>query len=455
MARGTTRRRFLQTTAAAGIGYWVAGGVQAQESKSAIEEISFACIGVGGKGQSDSADAGRNGNVVAICDIDDNTLLRASAKFSKAKKYNDYRKMFDEMGKSIDAVTVSTPDHHHAPAAVRAMRQGINCFCQKPMTHTISEARLLGKLAEENKLATQMGNQGTADPILRASAAIVQRGDIGTVKEVHVWTNRPVWPQGLERPAPEEVPAYVHWNEWLGPAPERPYSSQYHPFKWRGWWDFGTGALGDMACHTLNMPYMALALKDPVSVQAETSGHDRDSYPKWSVINYQFAATDNRPAVKMTWYDGGKKPPIQLLPTMAQLGESNEKSYARKIERGSLLIGEKGTLFSPGDYGGDGKTGILFGDEYVLQSKMDVEFERSPGHFVEYARAIKGGPAARSNFPGYATGLTEVVLLGNLAVWADGPKVEWDAKNIKCTNMPELNEIVHKKYRPGWEVAGA
>ncbi|MEQ8789716.1 MAG: Gfo/Idh/MocA family oxidoreductase [Pirellulaceae bacterium] len=452
MARGTTRRRFMQTTAAAGVGYWVAGGVQAQESKSAIEEIRFACIGVGGKGQSDSADAGRNGAVVAICDIDDNTRLRASAKFSKAKPYYDYRKMLDEMGKSIDAVTVSTPDHHHAPAAVRAMRMGINCFCQKPMTHSIGEARLLGNLAAENKLATQMGNQGTADPTLRASAALVQRGDIGTVKEVHIWTNRPVWPQGLERPAAEEVPAHVHWDEWLGPAPERPYSSQYHPFKWRGWWDFGTGALGDMACHTLNMPYMALELKDPISVQAETAGHDKDSYPKWSVINYEFAANDNRPAVKMIWYDGGKKPPIELLPTKEQLGITDDKRYNAKIERGSLLIGEKGSLFSPGDYGGDSSTGVLAGGEYTLQNSLDIEFERSPGHFEEFARAIKGGPAARSNFPGYATGLTEVVLLGNLAVWADGPKVEWDAKNLKCTNMPELQKIVNKEYRQGWGI---
>jgi predicted dehydrogenase len=301
-----------------------------------------------------------------------------------------------------------------------------------------------------------MGNQGTSESNLRESAAVAQAGALGTVKEVHVWTNRPVWPQGLPRPAGEEPPAHVHWDEWLGPAPERPYSAEYHPFKWRGWWDFGTGALGDMACHTLNMPFMALDLRDPLSVQAETSGHDHDSYPKWSVIQYEFAANDKRPAVKMTWYDGGKKPPIELLPTMQQLG-LDEKKYPGKINTGALLVGEKGTLFSAGDYGGDAAyTGIVFGSEYVVQRdyarEANVEYERSPGHFDEYARAIKGGPAARSNFENYAVPLTEVVLLGNLALWADGKKVEWDAKNLKCTNLPELDKIVNKEYRKGWEI---
>jgi predicted dehydrogenase len=457
MSRGTTRRRFLQTTALAGVGYWVAGGVQAQESKSAIEEIRFACIGVGGKGQSDSIDAGRNGKVVAICDVDQNTLDRAAARFGDARKFNDYRKMFDEMGKDVDAVTVSTPDHNHAPAAARALRRGLHCFCQKPMTHTIGEARLLGQLAKDKGLATQMGNQGTADPNLRLSAALIQAGVIGTVKEAHVWTNRPIWPQGVARPTGGDPPANVHWEEWLGPAPFRPYSAEYHPFKWRGWWDFGTGALGDMACHTLNMPFMAADLRDPISVQAETGGHDHDSYPSWSVIQYEFAANNERPAVKMTWYDGGKKPPQELLPSKEQL-KLDEKQYGGKINTGSLLIGTMGTLFSPGDYGGDsGSTGILAGDAYTLQRDLKepaVEVERSPGHFEEFARAIKGGPPARSNFPTYATALTEVVLLGNLAVWADGKKVEWDAKALQCTNLPELNKIVNKEYRKGWELDG-
>jgi predicted dehydrogenase len=251
------------------------------------------------------------------------------------------------------------------------------------------------------------------------------------------------------------VPANVHWDLWLGCAPYRPYAPGYHPFAWRGWWDFGSGALGDMACHTVNMPFMALDLRDPLSVQAETSGHDHESYPGWSVIQYEFAANNERPAVKMTWYDGGKKPPIELLPTKQQLKIVDDKKYAAKIERGSLLIGTMGTLFSPGDYGGDGDTGILFGNEYVWQRDLKeptVEVERSPGHFEEFARAIKGGAPARSNFPNYSTPLSEVVLLGNLALWADGKKVEWDAKNVTCTNLPELNKIVHKEYRKGWEI---
>jgi len=293
------RREFLSTTAAAAVGYWVAAGAEAKESRSPNERIAFASIGIDGKGASDSEDAGRSGDMVAICDVDDSKLGTAGQRrFTKAKKFNDYRKMLDEMGKSIDAVTVSTPDHCHAVAAAMAMKMKKHCFVQKPMTHSIHEARVLGQLARENGLATQMGNQGTANNGLRKAAAAVQAGVLGTVKEVHVWTNRPIWPQGGNRPAVAQVPKNLHWDLWLGPAPERPYGNGYHPFSWRGWWDFGCGALGDMACHTFNMPFAALNLRDPVSVQAETSGHNKDSYPKWSVIAFDFPATDKRAAVK-------------------------------------------------------------------------------------------------------------------------------------------------------------
>ena len=225
-------------------------------------------MGIGGKGESDSADAAKNGDVVAICDIDDRRLNAASKKFEGAKKYNDFRKMLDEMGSSIDAVTVSTPDHCHAVIAAMAMEMGKHCFCQKPLTHSIWEARRLGEIAKAKKVATEMGNQGTANDSLRRAAAIIKSGALGTVTDVHVWTNRPIWAQGIARPQPVEVPSAIHWEEWLGPAPYRPFGEGYHPFSWRGWWDFGTGALGDMACHTVNMPYMALALRDPTSVQA-------------------------------------------------------------------------------------------------------------------------------------------------------------------------------------------
>ena len=433
--RNNTRREFLKTTAATGIGFWVAGGLRAQESRSPNEKIAMAAVGVDGKGASDSADAGARGEMVAICDVDESRLNNAGEKkFQKAKRYVDFRKMLEEMGGKIDAITVSTPDHTHAPAALMAMRMGIHCFCQKPMTHTIYEARLMGKVAREKKLATQMGNQGTAGSDLRRAAAMLRKGVLGKVSEVHVWTNRPIWPQGGERPAPQDPPANLKWDLWIGPAPMRPYGPGYHPFSWRGWWDFGTGALGDMACHTLNMPFMGLDLRDPISVQAETSGHNKDSYPKWSIITYQFPANDWRGPLKLVWYDGGKRPPQDLLG-----GEKMESS-------GALVIGDKGKMYSPGDYGG----GRLIGCDPV-----EVDFPRSPGHFEEWVRAIRGGEPAMSNFPDYASPLTETVLLGNLAVWVAsepgmGQKVEWDAKNLKATNIAGLEQIIKPVYREGY-----
>jgi predicted dehydrogenase len=429
------RRQFLQTSAAAGFGFWLTAGLQAQESKSPNERIAMASIGIGGKGDSDSADAGRSGDMVAICDVDDRTLNAGARKFPKAKKYNDFRKMLDEMGKSIDAVTVSTPDHCHAVAAATAMKMGKHAFVQKPMTHSINEARQLGKIAREMKLATQMGNQGTADGGLRRGAAMIKAGAIGAVKEVHVWTNRPIWPQGGSRSAEKPVPETLHWDLWLGPAPQRPYGDNYHPFAWRGWWDFGTGALGDMACHTVNMCFMALNLRDPVSVQAETSGHNKDSYPKWSVINFEFPALGDRPAVKMVWYDGGKRPPADI--------------YSGKAGSGSLMIGDKGQYLSEGDYGG----GKLIGGNQV-----EVKPTPSPGHFQEWVRAIKtkNEQPAMSNFPDYAGPLTETILLGNLAVWVaasgKGEKVEWDPKELKVKNITGLEPIIQPPYRPGYSL---
>jgi predicted dehydrogenase len=433
MSASSNRRDFLKSAAVAGVGFWVADRAWAEDSKSPNEQISFACIGVGGKGGSDSADAAKFGNIVAICDIDEGTLAAAAKKYPNAKTYTDYRKMFDEMGKSIDAVTVSTPDHHHALAASLAMSEGKHCFCQKPLTHSLYEARYLGELAHKKKVATQMGNQGTADNSMRKNAYAIRGGVLGDVKEVHVWTNRPIWPQGESRPEAATPPETVHWDQWLGPAPERPYSPAYHPFKWRGWWDFGTGALGDMACHTMNLPFMALDLRGPESVQAQTSGHNRDSYPKWSTIRYEFGKTKHRPAVTMYWYDGGKLPPEDLLPVQ------------KLPDSGSLIIGEKGKLYTPGDYGGGGR---FIGIDDI----GDVQFPVSPGHFQEYVRAIKGGEPAMSNFPDYASSLTETVLLGNLAVWADGQKVEWDSKHLRARHTSEFDAIIHPTFREGWKL---
>ena len=232
----------------------------------ANDRINVACIGVGGKGDSDSSDAKRcGGNIIAICDVDKDTLAKKNKQFPEAKQYQDYRKLLDEMGKDIDAVTVSTPDHNHGVAAIRAMKMGKHCFCQKPLVQTVNEARIMRALAKENKLATQMGNQGSSEDGLRRAVEVIQAGVIGKPKELHVWSNRPVWPQGLERPqGQDEVPSNLDWDLWLGPAALRPFKKGvYHTFNWRGWFDFGTGALGDMACHTVNMPFRALKLGFP------------------------------------------------------------------------------------------------------------------------------------------------------------------------------------------------
>ncbi len=446
MPQRTDRREFLKTTATLGIGYFIAAGAGAQEPaprkgrgkkkraadqpekpKSPGEQIAFACIGVGGKGSSDSDDAGRSGNVVAICDVDEGTLNNAgSKKFPKAKRFTDFRKMLEEMGKSIDAVTVSTADHVHAPAALMAMRMGKHCFCQKPLTRTIYEARLMGKVAREKKVATQMGNQGTASRGLRQAAAWLRAGVLGPVREVHIWTNRPIWPQGIPRPAPAECPKNLQWALWLGPAPERPYAKGYHPFAWRGWWDFGTGALGDMGCHEINTAFMGLDLRNPASVQAETSGHNKDSFPSSSIVTYQFPATDKRPEVKMVWYDGGKRPAAELL------------DGAEVRAEGQLTIGEKGKLLGTGQFLGKNKI-----------ERPKVDFPISPGHFEEWVRAIRGGEPAMSNFPDYAGPLAETVLLGNLAVWC-GEKVEWDAENLRAKNVPGLDTLIRPVYRAGY-----
>lgn len=461
MTNRRTRRTFLKEAAAIGAGLYAAGGVRAADSTSANERIRFACIGIGGKGDSDSSDAKRFGDVVAICDIDEQRLGTAKEKkFPEAQTFFDYRELFDKVGKDIDAVTVSTPDHNHAMASILAMRLGKACFTQKPLTHSVAEARMMAEVAREMKVATQMGNQGTANDSLRRASAIIKSGALGTIKEVHVWTNRPVWPQGGPRPASASIPSTVHWEQWIGPAPYREYAPGYHPFAWRGWWDFGTGALGDMACHTFNMPYMALDLKDPVSISAEHSGHNKDGYPSWSIINFNFPATDARPAIPVTWYDGGKKPSIEILggkPINGGKGarkgkDKNDDDAAALPASGVLVVGEKDILHGHGDYCGG--FNFLSGAE-----PPEVDFVKSPGHFEEYVNAIRSsGTPAVSNFADYSGGLTETILLGNLAVWcgkgpdSDGKVVEWDAKNLKATNAPELDAIIRPPYREGWKL---
>ena len=462
-----SRREFLAASTGSAVtigsavagGYWIAPESQAADATppvSANEEIRFACIGIGGKGQSDSADAGRRGKVVAVADVDSNQLKRGEKAFEGAKQYLDFRKMLDEMGTSIDAVTISTPDHVHITAAAMAMHMGKHCFCQKPLTRSIAEARLLGELARSKKVATQMGNQGTAASSLRQTAAVIKSGALGVVKELHIWTNRPVWPQGGDRPAETPVPGNLDWDAWIGPAAMRPFGAGYHPFAWRGYWDFGTGALGDMACHTFNMPFMALNLRDPSSVQALTSGHNRETYPKWSIIDFEFPELGGRPALNVHWYDGGKVPDQSLFAGFK--GEVKKDAEANEVEHpfkptasGVLVIGDKETLYAPGDYS---EKNFSLKSGKVLP---ELEIVKSPGHFDEWINAIQGGPQAMSNFPDYAGPLTETILLGNLAVWAanapetSGKKIQWDPVKLIATNAPEVAAIIRPTYRDGWK----
>jgi predicted dehydrogenase len=451
MKKGTNRRDFLKRTTLAGVGFWVAGGITLADRRSALQGLNIACIGVGGKGSSDADQAANHGNIVAICDIDDRPLdeKAKNPRFAKAKKYHDFRKMLQEMDKNIDAVTVSTPDHTHAPASIMAMKMGKHVYCQKPLTHDVFEARMMREVAAKHKVATQMGNQGTAENGLRRAVEIIQAGAIGPVREVHVWTNRPIWPQApgvVARPKDTPpIPEYVHWDLFLGPAPERPYHPAYHPFAWRGWWDFGTGALGDMACHTANMAFMALKLGYPTSVHAESGPINPETYPGWARIVYEFPARDEMPPVKFTWYEG-KKDNKRVLPP-------SELTKSEKIsDSGSLLVGDKGILFSPNDYGAD----------YKLLPEKEFEGYKGPsetlprngrgddGMKAEWVAAIKGGAPAMSNF-GYAGLLTETILLGNVAMRV-GKRLEWDGEALKCTNCPEAAQYIKREYRKGWTV---
>ena len=311
--------------------------------------------------------------------------------------------MLEVMGDKIDAVTVSTPDHSHAPAAMAGLKRGKHVFCQKPLTWSVSEARMLRETANDKKVATQMGNQGTAKDGFREGVEVLKSGALGTVSEVHIWTNRPIWPQGSGRPKEEQqVPSNVHWDLFLGPAQFRPYHSAYHPFKWRGWLDFGTGALGDMACHTCNLAVMGLDLFDPISIEATSSGIvENETYPSWSVIEFQFPQRGNLPPCTLTWYDGGKKPPKELL-----LGSEQKDS-------GSLIVGDKGRMYSPDDYGS--QQFLLPEEKFKDFKKPEPSLPRSPGHFAEFANACRGGSPAMSNF-NYSARLTETILLGNVAL---------------------------------------
>jgi predicted dehydrogenase len=390
-------------------------------------------------------------NIVALCDVDDEQMGRFEESvseeesgrelFAKAKKYRDFRKMLEI--ENLDAVTVSIPDHSHAAVAMMAIKMGKHAFVQKPLTHTIYEARKLAEAAREAKVVTQMGNQGHAGEGGRLINEWIWDGAIGAVREVHAWTNRPIWPQGIKRPSMVvSRPPTLDWEVWLGPAPYRPYHYAYAPFNWRGWCDFGTGAIGDMGAHILDHPFWALKLGHPTSVEATCSEFNDETYPLTSKIQYHFPARDEMPPVELTWFDGENVPP---RPPELEEGR-------RMGDRGGgvVFIGDKGMLMCS-TYG--------MNPRIIPETKMR-EYERpaktiprSPGIHEEWVAACKGGPATTSSFD-YAGTLTEVMLLGNVAnrmAHLNTP-LEWDGENMKITNIPQANEYIHKLYRYGWRL---
>jgi hypothetical protein len=392
------------------------------------QKLNIAFIGCGGHG-AENITALASENVVALCDVNANNLNAAAQQFPSAKTYRDFRKMLEQ--KDIEAVVISTPDHTHAVAALAAIRSGRHVYCETPLTHTVSEARLIAQAAREHKVATQMGNLVHSADGTRVAVEWIQAGIIGPVGEVFCWTDRPTWPQGLSRPADTPpVPPHLDWDLWLGPAPERPYHPNYQPVNWRAWWDFGTGALGDMGCSVMDAPFWALNLGSPSLIEAESAGMTPESAPKASIVRYQFPVRGTLPAVRLHWYDGGKPMP------------SETADLATGVKNGALFAGSKGHIILP-----------LGGMPRLIPQPSDFKspqptLPRSVNHHQEWLQACKGGKPAEANFD-YAGPLTELVLLGSVAL-RTGKRLEWDATSLSAPNVPEAGAFLSGTYRKGW-----
>lgn len=455
----TTRRTFLKRAAAAGATWSIlpafgcagAGRRTAPLAARAPETIpdSFpdlrvAYIGTGGIGGHHLEETVKLGvQCPCYCDIDTRRYKKYAEQYPAARPYQDYRVMFDREHKNFDAVMVGTPDHHHYPATIIAMQLGKHVYTQKPLTHTPWEARQLTHAARHYKVATQMGNQGHADEGWRLVYEWIHSGALGDITAVHTWTDRPIWPQGVERPEKEDaVPAELDWNLWLGPAPLRPYAEGvYHPFNWRGWWDFGAGALGDMACHTMDGLFWALDPGHATAIEpvARTAVND-ETFPKASIVKWEFPARGPRPAFVAYWYDGG------LMPTIPR-----ELEFGRRLpSTGNLFMGTKASLLVSGDYGNSPR---VFPEKRMRDiGKPPQLLERSPGHVKEWVMAAAGVAPRdypKSNFA-YAGPFSETVLLGNIALRL-GRRLEWDGPRMKFTNVPEANQYLTKEYRAGWK----
>lgn len=438
------RRDFLISSAAA-----TASGVLARHANAQAAQpnakLNIAVIGCGGYTGDVALDGCKTENIVALCDVNAKQTAGRAAKYPNAKLYHDFRKLLEEMNGQIDAVTISTPDHTHFPIAMAAMKRGKHVFLQKPLAHTVAEARLLMKTAQERKVVTQMGNQAHTSEGIRLMREWVQGGVLGEVREVHCWTDRPMGPWFVKPasipPAPAAVPDGLDWDLWLGPAEPRPYSAAYQPVTWRGWWDFGNGCLGDMGCHTIDGPFWALDLVPPEKVEVKLNEPANGQFTSFgAVVTFHFPARGAMPPLKMFWYEGDNP-----VPRPAGLEEDKKLNGS-----GMYMVGSKASLISYGDKPYNVR---LFPETKMQELKATLPPPSIPrvatGPVEEWIRAIKGGPAPGANFD-YAGRLSEVVLLGVLAI-RTGKTVEWDAANMSVTNNPELNQYIKIKARPGWD----
>ncbi|MBP86379.1 MAG: oxidoreductase [Planctomycetaceae bacterium] len=438
MSRQVTRRRFVQTTAAAAtIGYFV-NPTEAQESNSPNEKLNIAAVGATGRAGANVAGVSTQ-NIVAIADVDRSLLEKGSVKYANARKYRDYRKMLEKEEKNIDAVVVGTPDHSHAPAAAMALRLKKHVYCEKPLTHTVYEARTLANLAKENNLVTQMGTQIHSLDNYRRVVELIETKAIGEVKEVHVWASAVY--TGAKFTTNTTAPDHLDWDLWLGPAQKRPYSEGVHPFKWRSFWDYGTGSLGDFGCHYMDLAHWALKLQNPTSVVAEGPAYDPVSTPAWCIANYEYPPREKLPALKLTWYDSGKKP--EQLQRVVARGPKDQDGKPMSTNSGQLFVGDKGMLLS--NYG---QRSLLPTKDFSDFKPPEPYIAKSIGHHAEWLNAIKNGGPTTCNFE-YSGGLAESVLLGTVAYRA-GEKIEWDSENLKVTNSAKAQQFVHKEYRKGW-----
>ena len=437
MTRSVTRRTFLRNMAWTGSGLVILSHARSVRGTSANSKLHIAGIGVAGRGGED-IDGVASENLVALCDVDDRHAAKTFEKFPAAKRYKDFRKMLDEIHNQIDAVVVGTPDHTHAPAGVMAMKLGKHCYCEKPLTYSVYEARVMAEVAREKKLVTQMGTQIHAGTNYRRVVELVQTGAIGTVDEVHVWMaadfKGPPQPTDMKQPdTPTDrppVPEGLDWDLWLGPAAYRPYSPAYAPFQWRYWWNFANGQLGDFFCHYCDLAFWALKLRHPTTVEAEGPVHP-ESAAKWTIARQEYPARGELPAVKLTWYNGGGYP--------AFVKERDIPAWGSAV----LFIGSKGMLIA--DYN---QHKLLPEEKFKDFQRPEPFIPDSIGHHQEWIQACKTGGPTTCNFD-YSGALTEAALLCNVAL-RTRKKLTWDAQNLKAVGCPEADAFLRREYRQGW-----